>query len=297
MLDPWCESLAALEADVAFAAESGMQTVWLTQVGRLDAMTVIPHLAKLAPDTEFATGVVAIYFRHPWALASQALTTSLLTDGRFTLGIGLMHQPLVEGSFGMSFDRPVHRMSEYLEVLLPLLDQRPVDFKGDTVSFAGAVDVPGAPSCSVMLAALGPQMLRLCGARTSGTVTWMTGPKTLAAHVVPTLSAAADAAGRTAPRVAALVPVQVTDDVGTARDGATKALRIYGRMPSYRAMLDREGLTGPADCAIIGIEDDVAEQVSRYRDAGATDIGFLVLGDPEEQLRTRAFLAGLASTH
>ena len=88
-------------------------------------------------------------------------------------------------------------------------------------------------------------MLRIAGRRTAGTITWMAGPRTLAEYVVPTLRAAADDAGRQAEVVAAL-PVCVTDDPGKARAAAAEIYAIYGALPSYRGMLDREGAEGPA---------------------------------------------------
>jgi alkanesulfonate monooxygenase SsuD/methylene tetrahydromethanopterin reductase-like flavin-dependent oxidoreductase (luciferase family) len=156
------------------------------------------------------------------------------------------------------------------------------------------MDIPNAPACRVLLAALGPRMLRLCGSRTAGTITWMTGPRTLAAHVVPGIRDAAAAADRPPPRIVALVAVQVTDSEGEGRVQAGKTLRRYGDLPSYRAMLDREGLARPEDFAIIGNEADVAEQISAYKAAGATDMGVAVLGGPEYRDRTRALIASLA---
>jgi F420-dependent oxidoreductase-like protein len=295
MADPWAGTLEDIANEVVFAADAGLNSYWLAQVWRFDAMTLIPHLARLAPNLEFGTGVVATYLRHPMTLASQALTTSLLTGGRFTLGLGLMHRPAIEGMFEIPFDRPVEHMGEYLDIVLPLLNQERVDASGRTVSYHGSMDVPNAPACRVLLAALGPRMLRLCGSRTTGTITWMTGPRTLTAHVVHTISDAAVAADRPAPRIVALVPVQVTDDVAAARVQARRTLYGYGDMPSYRAMLNREGFAGPEDFAIIGNEDQVQEQISAYQTAGATDIGVAVLGGPQHRDRTRALIATLAS--
>jgi F420-dependent oxidoreductase-like protein len=292
--DPRMITLEDFEDEVAFASRAGLDTYWVPQVFGFDAMTVIPHLAARAPQLRFATGVVATYLRHPAVLAGQALTVSSLTAGRFTLGIGLMHRPVIEGMFGMSFDRPVRAMREYLDVLIPLLEKRPADASGETVSFHGSLMLAGAPSCDIIIAALGPQMLRLCGARTSGTITWMTGPKTLREHVVPTITAAAESAGRPPPRVVAAVPVVVTDDAAGARSRAASSLAVYDRMPSYRAMLDREGLAGPAEFVVMGTEDHVREQLASYAESGATDLAvFIVASGADERDRTRAFVASL----
>ena len=290
-------TLADVRDEVAWAATAGAHTYWLAQVWRYDAFTLIPSLAAEAPYLQFATGVAATFHRHPMTMASQALTANLLTDGRFTLGIGLMHKPIIENMFGMSFDKPVRHMSEYLDILLPLLAQKPSDAAGAVWTYRGPIDVPGAPECPVLLAALGPQMLGVCGRRTAGTITWMTGPHTIRDHVVPTLTAAADSVGREAPRVVALLPVHVTDDVSAGRARATRTLGIYGTMPSYRAMLDREGLTGPEEYALIGSEDAVRDGLEAYQAAGVTDLGIAVAAGADDRDRTREFVAGVVARH
>ena len=133
-------------------------------------------------------------------MAQQALTVQLASGGRFTLGIGLSHQIVIENMLGYSFDRPLRHMREYLSVLMPLLTHGKADFDGETISAHAAVDVADRPPCPVIVAALGPKMLELAGSVTDGTATWMTGPATLESHTVPIISAAAEKAGRPAPR-------------------------------------------------------------------------------------------------
>src|ERR1700739_4423659 len=99
----------------------------------------------------------------------------------------------------------------------------------------------------------------------------MPGPATVRDYIVPSITQAAADAGRPSPRVVCLLPVCVTDDSAQARASADKAFAIYGQLPSYRAMLDREGAAGPGDVAIVGTEDSVAEQISALADAGVTD--------------------------
>lgn len=294
MGEPWEARLDDMRRDVALLQAAGGATYWLTQVWRYDALTLIPTLAREAPDIEFASAVVASYLRHPMTLASQALTTSALTGGKFTLGLGLMHKPLIEGMFEMSYAKPARHMREYLDILLSLLAQEEVSVSGATVSYHGSMDVPDADGCPVMLAALGPKMLELCGSRTDGSITWMTGPQPLRDTVLPALQAAADAAGRKAPRLAALAPVIVTNDVRAAREQAAQKYAVYAEMPSYRAMLDKAGFGGPEDYAIIGSEDQVREQISAYAAAGVTDFGIQIGGEHETRDRTAEFVAALA---
>jgi alkanesulfonate monooxygenase SsuD/methylene tetrahydromethanopterin reductase-like flavin-dependent oxidoreductase (luciferase family) len=142
----------------------------------------------------------------------------------------------------------------------------------------------------VFVAALGPQMLRVAGRRTSGTVTWMTGPKTLADYVVPTIRSAAAEVDRHAEVVAGF-PVCVTDDVAGVRAFAAEKLAVYGLLPSYRAMLDREGIKGPADIAIIGDEETVGQQFDALRASGIDELSAFVLQrNDEERVRTHALL-------
>ncbi len=286
----------ALVADATEAAEAGFHTFWLSQiVGSADAMTLLGALGRDVSGIRFGTSVVPTYPRHPFVMAEQARTVNLLCGGRFSLGIGLSHQPVVEGMWGQSFDKPLRHAREYLDALLPLLRGEDTRAKGETIIARGQVNV-GDPAevPPVYLAALGPQMLKLAGRVCDGTITWMTGAKTLASHTVPAISEAAERAERRAPEILAGFPIWVTDAVDHARERAGSVFEMYGRLPSYRAMLDREGLDGPADLAIVGNEEACAVRVEELRDAGVTQLSGAVFADnAEDTARTRAFLAGL----
>jgi F420-dependent oxidoreductase-like protein len=292
------DALARLRDTLAQAADDGLTSAWMSHIFGLDALTSLAVAGSQVPGIELGTAVVATYPRHPVVLAQQALTTALATGGRLTLGIGLSHRLVIEDMFGYSFDRPARHMSEYLSALVPLLDGQPVDVKGETLRAAAGLSTPRLGRVPVLVAALGPAMLRLAGERTDGTVLWMTGPATIRDHTVPTIRAAAAKAGRPEPRVVASLPICVTDDVEGARAAANKTFAIYGKLPSYRAMLDREGAAGPADVAIIGDEESVAARVAELAAVGATDFvaaPFAPAGSADEQ-RTRALLRTLAQS-
>jgi F420-dependent oxidoreductase-like protein len=230
-------------------------------------------------------------------MAQQALSAQAACRGRFALGIGLSHQIVIEGMFGLSFAKPYSHMKEYLAVLAPLIRQGTVSHAGDEYRVNASLGVPGATPCPVLLAALAPRMLALCGRSADGTITWMTGPKTIRVHTVPRLGEVAARAGLPMPRVVVSLPVAVTREIAGARAAAARTFQIYGALPSYRAMLDREGVEGPADVAIVGDESAVGEQLARLAEVGASDylaIPFRVDGDGEAVERTRAFLAGEA---
>jgi F420-dependent oxidoreductase-like protein len=275
--------------------DAGFDTVISSQIFGYDALTLLAVVGAQVPDIGLMTAVVPTYPRHPIMLAAQALTVQAATDARLTLGIGLSHQVVIEGMFGFSYERPARHMREYLEALLPLLRGEQVGFEGETLKAQtlGPLDV-SAPPPPVLVAALAPTMLRIAGSMTDGTATWMTGPATLESHIIPSINAAAAEAGRVPPRIAAGFPICVTGDPDRARQTASQVFSIYGQLPSYQAMLEREGATGPADVAIVGDEQEVADQIRRLAEIGVTDLGASPYGNDEERARTITVLADLA---
>lgn len=252
-------------------AEAGFASFWMPQIFGIDALTALAVIGREVPGIELGTAVVPTYPRHPAMLAAQARTVQQVTGGRLSLGIGLSHQMVIEGMFGMSFDKPVRHMREYLDVLGPLLRGEAADATGETLSGHLALDIPDSTPVDVLVAALGTQMLKLTARLAQGTATWMTGAGTIATHAAPTINAAAAEAGRPAPRIVCALPVCVTDDEASARAQAATDFAVYGMLPSYRAMLDKEGVDGPADVAIIGPADVVRAGVERFFEAGATE--------------------------
>ena len=284
-------ALEDITANVARTQEEGFSGYWVPNGRGSDALTALA-VAGAGTDIRLGTAVVPIHPRHPVALAQQALTVNKILDGRLALGLGLSHRPIVEDGWGLSFERPVTYLREYLAALLPLLSDHRVSVDGERVSMHGELDID-APPCPVFLAALGPRMLELAGRLTAGTVTWMVGLETLRTLTVPTINDAAEDAGREAPEVVVGLPVCVTDDPGAARERAGRSLRVYGTLPSYRAMLDREGLAGPGELCVVGSEAEVSERLGAFVDAGATSIAAAPTGTQQERERTRACLAAL----
>jgi F420-dependent oxidoreductase-like protein len=195
--------------------------------------------------------------------------------------------------WGMSYDKPARHMKEYLSILLPLLREGNVSYSGETLTAHTPVTVAERQPVPVLLAALAPRMLKLAGGVADGTVTWMTGRATLADYIVPSLNSAAKEAGRPTPRVCASLPVCITNDPDGARTRAADEFAIYGTLPSYRAMLDREGAQGPADVAIVGDDSEVGKAVSALADAGVTDFSAATFGTRDDHTRTREFLKSI----
>lgn len=285
-------------AYLAQLRDEGFRRAWFAQMPyEPDLLTVLTVGLREVDGIEVGTGVLPIQNQLPMLLAQRALTISQMAGGRLLLGLGMTHQAVTEGMWGIPWDKPVRRLNEYLDGLLPLLSGEKADATGETVTTRGALMIPGAPTPPVYIAALGPKLLQIAGRRSSGTVTWMTGPKTLAGHVGPTLrQAAADAGRADAVRVVAAIPVSVTDDVDGARKQAAEQFAIYGHLPSYRAMLDREGYAGPEDIAIIGDEQTVRDRLAELEAAGVDEyVGVTFDTSAEGRARTRAVLKKLES--
>ena len=281
---------------VVDAENDGFDAVWFGQIFNADVLTVIAIAGQRTHRIELGTSVVPTYVRHPFAMAQQAMTVQAASGGRFVLGLGLSHKPVVEDMWGLSYEHPARHMREYLSVLGPLVRDGAVGFKGEVFRTMGGIQVPGGRPVPVMIAALAPMMLKIAGTMTDGTITWMTGPKTLEMHIVPRLTAAAREAGRPQPRVAAGLPVCVTDDAEGAREIAAKAFAVYGSLPNYQRVLEKEGAAGPRDVAIVGNEAQVEAQLRGIASAGATDFYAPVFPDKTGRAsveRTNALLKSL----
>jgi F420-dependent oxidoreductase-like protein len=277
-------------------AEAGFDHAFASQVFGPDPLTLLAAAGAQVPGIGLGTGVVPVHPRHPMMLAAQALTVQEVTDNRLILGIGLSHQVMVEGIWGMSYEKPARYMKEYLASLMPLLRGETVSSTGERVTTTTPLplDVPGATTPPVLVAALGTVMLKLAGTVADGTVTWMTGTATIGNHIVPTIRDAAAAAGRPEPRVGVSLPVAVTNDVDAAKERINQEMSIYPSLPSYKAMLDNEGAQNAGDIAFVGDEEIVAAAIGGLADAGATDFVGAIIGDAAERERSFALLSELA---
>src|SRR5437870_2771585 len=251
--------VAQMVDHAAEAEEAGFASYWLAQLAVPDALTVIAMMGGRTSSIEIGTAVIATWPRHPLMLAAQALTVQEAIGNRLALGIGLAHKSSVESTLKVPFATPAKHMDEYLSVLLPAMIERSVSFTGDI--WSGEVETvngaPGAEAPAVLLAAMGPRMLRLAGERTAGSILWLSGPKAIAKQIKPALDAAAAAAGRPAPRIVASVPVCVTRKPDEVRTVIASVLDGYNDLPSYRGVMDAEGAGGPADVSIVGSDDEV----------------------------------------
>ncbi|MGD0699282.1 MAG: TIGR03564 family F420-dependent LLM class oxidoreductase [Trebonia sp.] len=285
-----------LVARAQHAADAGLASLWLPQMYDIDALTALALIGRQVREVTLGTAVTTIHSRHPITMSSMAKTAQAAVGGRLVLGLGTGHRATVEQRYGYRFDRPAQRMREYLAALLPLLRDEEVSYRGQTVTADTAgwpTRVPGSTPPPVLLAALGPLMLRVAGEAAAGTITWLAGPRTIAGHVTPAITAASGP--RPAPQIVASLPVCLTSEHDAARDRAAAALAFYANVPSYRAILDREGVRSPAEVALVGTERDIEHAISRLADAGVTHFAAntAMFTTPEEKARTIAFLGSL----
>lgn len=295
LTDNWPDkSMARLMRYIQYLEVLGFDDVWMANIFDLDAITTMAIAGQQTERIGLGTAVVPTYPRHPFAMAQQALTAASACSGRFTLGIGLSHQVVVEQLLGLSYQQPARHMREYLNVLGPLLQGEPVQYQGELFQTRVELKVKPERAVPTLLGALGPRMLALAGTLAEGTITWMAGTNTLREHIVPSINEAANSAGRESPQVVAGLPVVLCTDVARAREQLNETLSLYSVLPSYRAMLDREGASGAGDIALLGDEAALREQIFKLRDIGITGLNAALIGvESGSQQDTLRFLAEL----
>jgi F420-dependent oxidoreductase-like protein len=297
-VDRLCE--AAREADAA-----GFATAWIPQLPQdFDAMTAVALMGRETDRIELGTAVVPLQSRHPIALGQQALSVQAVCEGRFSLGVGPSHHWVIDGMLGLPYEHPAQVVEDYLDVFDAMFaGPAPVDVENERFRIHNPLDITDITRTPVLLAALGPVMLRIAGERTDGTVLWMADERAIAEHVVPRITKAAASAGRPSPRVVAGIPVGLCapDQVDGARERANRILGHAEYSPNYQRLLEQGDATDVGDIAALGSEADIERRLRSFADAGATDLSVRVLpvGHGREELlesgrRTRAFLSTLA---
>ena len=292
-------SVAKILEHASTAEDQGLKHYWLAEhpTGGLDALTTLALVGQQLKTMELGTAVVPTFPRHPMTLASQALTVADVIGDRLTLGIGLSHKPMM-AQLGIDFEKPIRHLREYLSILLPLLRTGEVDFSGELLSCSGTLFQAPQTKVQVLVAALGPQALTVAGKLADGTTLAWVGPKTIQDHIVPKLNEAAAAGDMPPPRVVATLPICITDEADEVRDSIDKGLGLYGRLPSYRAMFEREGVRTPSEVAIVGSRAEVEDKIESLAESGVTDFApSEYCLTKEERIATREALIDLALKH
>ena len=284
-------------ADAVEAEEAGFASAWCTHITRgIDSLTVLGAAARATSRIELGVGVVPTYPRHPMALAQSAATLQALAGGRFVLGVGVSHRPVIEGMHGLDYSSQIGHLREYLVVLNSLLTDGSVSFDGEHYRVHGGFTVPGTSPVPVIVGALASRMCRLGGELADGVTTWLAGPRSLEQVVLPAVTEGAEAGERSSPRVLAGIPVAVEHDPERARSATEKTFGRYGTLVNYRRLFEREGVDGPAELAITGDEETVRSRIQDLFDAGATDVWAVPFDTGSGTKATRELLTELAKS-
>jgi len=292
-------------ADVEWAESAGMDTAWIPQIpGDFDAMVTVALMGTRTSRIELGTAVIPLQAQHPIALARQALSTHAATGGRLALGVGPSHHWIVRDMLGLPYERPAAYTRDYVEVLEAALHgPGPVDVENETFTVHNPLDLGPVAPLPVLIAALGPVMLRIAGEHADGTVLWMADERAIADHIAPRITKAADNAGRPAPRIVAGIPVCLCkpSQVDAARERANRILGEAEYSPNYQQLLDRGEAADVGDICAAGDEEAILARFRRFADAGVTDLSvrLLPIGDDRDELvaskrRTRDVISQLA---
>jgi F420-dependent oxidoreductase-like protein len=283
------------------AEDDGFAALWYPSAVLGDPLPAMALAARATERIELGTAVLPSYLCHPVLQANRAAAVAEAAGpGRFALGVGPSHRPVIEDRYGLSYATPGRHTEEYVRIVDALLRGEPVDVAGE--EFRVQADPPatlGGERVPVLVGALGPRLLRVAGAHAGGTILWMANARATEQHVVPRIGKAAADAGRPAPRIVVGLPVAVHDDVAEARAVAAQQYVVYGQLPNYQRILAAGGVTGPADAVVVGDEAAVTAQIEALFAAGATDFWAapFPVGDDRSasRARTRALLRELAA--
>jgi F420-dependent oxidoreductase-like protein len=295
-----------LVADATWAEGAGVATIWVPQIpDDFDAMTAATLIGANTSRVEIGTAVVPVQPRHPVALAQQALSTQAACSGRFALGLGVSHHWIIDQMMGLPYERPVPTMRAYLDVLdVALAGPGPVDVENDRFRIHNPLAITDLTPTPVLIAALGPLMLRLAGERTDGTILWLADERAIGSHVAPSITRAAAAAGRPAPRVVAGVPICLCrdDEIDAAIERTNRILSEADVSPNYQRLMEHGDAREVGDILAAGSEATIEKRLRGFADAGATDVSLRIvpIGNGRDELiasskRTREYVASLAA--
>jgi F420-dependent oxidoreductase-like protein len=279
---PETTSVARATALARTAESHGFDSFFLGAAFGFDPIMVLGACGATTSRISLGTAVVPTWPRHPIVMAQQALTAQAMCAGRFRLGLGASHTPVM-ALYGIDFDRPVSHLREYVHIVRALLHDGNVKFRGERYQvqgFLGIEDVPGPPP--VLLAALQPQLARLGGELSDGVIPWLAPVTYLRDVIVPAVAAGADRAARIAPPVIASVPVVLADTAEAALDLVRHELAIYPHMPFYRKLFESAGVeladdamwtSAMLDAAVVwGDLGQITERLGSYFAAGADEV-------------------------
>jgi F420-dependent oxidoreductase-like protein len=292
---------------IVAAERAGIDAAWVgLRPNGPDPLPVFAAAAGLTERIVMGTAIIPIFPRHPLALAQAALAVESFAPGRLRLGVGTSAKPAVEQIYGMSFERPVAYLREYLEILSAMLTKGVVDHHGERLTAVAEFDEP--VTIPVMVAALNAGSARLAGELTSGVIPWMCTPDYLSSVIGPALREGAESVGRPTPRMVAHAPIAVSEDVTAVRAAARRQLGHYPKIPFYVRMFERAGFAeaaagelsdGMIDAIVgYGPSEAIESRLSQLAAAGADEVivtPLLVEGDLDAFDRTLSVLGALSA--
>ncbi len=296
-----------LLSDARSAEDGGLAHLWIPQIpDDFDALTAAALIGAATSGIEIGTAVVPIQPRHPIALAQQALSTQAVCGGRLTLGLGVSHHWVIDEMLGIPYEHLAGTVRATLDVLdRALAGPGMVDVENDRFRVHAPIDITDVGPTPVMLAALGPMMLRIAGERTDGTILWLADERTIGSHIAPAINSAAEAAGRPLPRIVAGVPVCLCleDEVEVAVSRANRVLSESEVSPNYQKLLEHGDARSVGDILAAGSETSIRKRLQAFADAGATDVSLRIvpIGESREEKlassrRTREYVASLTGS-
>jgi probable F420-dependent oxidoreductase len=256
----------------------GYGTFWYPESRGYESFSLAAHLLASSSRLKVGSSIANIYARDAFTARRGMATLNALHGGRFILGLGVSHIPMVEGLRGHRYDKPIPAMRAYLDGIQK--------------------DQPGAADWPIALAALGPKMLALAGARTRGAVPY---------NVTPEHTAQAAAILGPGKWLAVEQKVCVETDLARARMLGRKELARYMALPNYLNNWLRQGFTeaeladGGSDrfidaMVVSGDADAVKAKLREHFTAGATHVCIQPVHAEGDFAARDAMLAALADT-
>lgn len=280
LLFPEGRSLDAVRDLAQMTEANGFTGMWIGSAFGFDSFVALALAGQATESISLGVAVVPTWPRHPLVMAQSAATTNAACGGRFRLGIGASHKPVMR-MYGIDFDRPISHLREYLDIVNGLLSDGHMQYEGERYPMTGFLDIADAGRPPVMVGVLREQMARLAGGRSDGALSWLCPAPYLEKVIAPALADGAQAAGRGTPPLLAELPCALTSDRDEVHAMAAVDLAIYPQMPFYRAVFEGAGIDLPGrewtdamiDATVLyGDEDTLAAKIQTFYDAGAAEV-------------------------
>jgi alkanesulfonate monooxygenase SsuD/methylene tetrahydromethanopterin reductase-like flavin-dependent oxidoreductase (luciferase family) len=292
---------------IRLAEQVGLPMAWVPSwpVGP-DAVSVVTAAAVQTSRIGLGTGITITSPRHPLTLVNEALVMAELAPQRFRLGIGVSHQPTIEGVYGLDFAHPLARVREYIAVLRGLLWEGRVACQGTYYRVHAALPARTAPpQVPIILAALRPPLLRLAGEVADGALLIWATLSYVRTIALPALEAGARRAQRRRPPLIVSAPIVRTTDFALVQQRAQEAWAVYAALPAYQRMFHAGGYPLTPDgrlteeliheLFLYGDEETIRQRLAALRAAGVDELVTPLSPGREAESDQRALMELLAS--